>query len=221
MPVSNERYQQYLKLRYEYRYPTRAADVVRRIKHDIRCTVKRRLSTTHKLLEQMVTLRVWGYDGAMEDFQVAGIAFRFGIYSYSYSHEDVFDSWGTTEWRKEAKYREGHDRNGEYYVLGHDRGSHLVLTPSYTLMEYYRDGIKRWGKALAWRIACAARDADIEICQDLVDYGETEYEARLEFAGEDDIDTEYFSSDCGLTSILDWLRDKIDSRLAEQQRHAA
>lgn len=219
MPVSNERYQQYLKLRYEYRYPTSAADVVRRIKHDIRCTVKRRLSTTHKLLEQMVTLRVQDYRETLNDYQVAGIAFRFGIYSYN--HEDVFESWGTVEWRKEAKYREGHDRNGEYYVLNFDRGERLVLTPSYTLMEYYRDGIKRWGKALAWQAACAARDADIKICQDLTKYGEEELEARLEFAGEDDIESEYFSSDDDLTSILDWLRDNIDSRLAEQQRHAA
>lgn len=219
MPVDKKMYEQYLKLRYKYCRPTSAADAVRKIKHDIRRTVERRLSATHKLLEQMISMQGRGCDGNMQDYQVAGIAFRFGIYSYS--HDDVFESWGTVGWRREAKYREGHGRNGEYYVLSFDRGSRLVLTPNYTLMDYYRDGIRRWGKALAWRIACAARDADIKICEDLADYGETEYEARLEFADEDDIDTEYFSSDCDLTSILDWLRDKIDFRLAEQQRHAA
>jgi len=219
MPVSNERYQQYLKLRYQWPRPTPAADVVRRIKYGIRVQVERRLSATHKLLDQTVTLRVQDYREIPNDYQVAGISFSFAIYSYS--RDDVFEPWGSGEWRREAKFREGHDRNGEYYVLKSDRSDHFVLTPSYTFLDYYRDGIKRWGKALAWRTACNARDTDIKICGDLMEYGEEEYEARLEFAGEDDIHSEYFSSDDDLTSILDWLRDKIDSRLSEQQRQAA
>lgn len=219
MPVSNERYQQYLKLRYGYRYPTSAMDALRRIKLSIRREVERRLSATHKLLDQAVTLRIRSYSERLDDYQVAGVSFSFGIYSCT--RDDVFESWGSGEWRRESKFRKGHDRNGEYYVLKCDRNSSFVITPSYTFMDYYRDGIKRWGKALAWQSACAGRDADIEICEDLMEYGEEEYEARLEFTGEDDIYSEYFSSDDDLTSILDWLRDKIDSRLSEQQRHAA
>jgi hypothetical protein len=219
MPVDSAMYQQYLKLRYQWPRPTPAADVVRRIKYGIRREVERRLSATHKLLDQAVALSVRSYSEGLDDYQVAGISFSFALYSYS--RDDVFEPWGKTEWRKEAKFREGHDRNGEYYVLKSDRGGHFVLTPSYTFLDYYRDGIKRWGKALAWRTACNARDTDIEICENLMEYGEEELEARLEFAGEDDIISEYFSPDDDLTSILDWLRDKIDSRLAEQQRHAA
>jgi hypothetical protein len=219
MPVDSAMYQQYLKLRYQWPRPTPAADVVRRIKYGIRREVERRLSATHKLLDQAVALSVRSYSERLDDYQVAGVSFSFGIYSCT--RDDVFESWGSGEWRRESKFSEGHDRNGEYYVLKYGRGSYFVLTPSYTFMDYYRDGIKRWGKALAWQAACIMRDADIEICENLMEYGEEELEARLEFAGEDDIHSEYFSSDDDLTSILDWLRDKIDSRLSEQQRQAA
>ena len=219
MPVDRTMYHQYLKLRYQWPRPTPAADAVRCIKHGIRREVERRLSATHELLNREVTLRVRNYGDGLDDYQVAGISFMFGIYSCT--RDDVFESYGSGEWRRESKFREGHDRNGEYYILGYDSGRHFVLTPSYTFMEYYRDGIRRWGKALAWRSACANRDADIAVCKKLMEYGDEEYEARLEFAGEDDIEYEYFSSDDNLTSILDWLRAKIDSRLAEQQRQAA
>lgn len=219
MKITPTLYQQYLKLRYKWQRPTSAADAVRCIKYGIRCEVERRLSATHKLLDQVVAMRIRSYSEGLDDYQVAGVSFSFGVYSHT--RDDVFDSWGSGGWRRESKFREGHDRNGEYYVLSYDRGSYFVLTPSYTFMDYYRDAIKRWGKALAWQSACAVRDADIKICKDLMEYGEEEYEARLEFAGEDDIEYEYFSSDDNLTSILDWLRAKIDSRLAEQQRQAA
>ena len=218
MPVDRTMYHQYLKLRYQWPRPTPAADAVRRIKYGIRREVERRLSATHELLDREVSLRVRNYGDGLDDYQIAGVSFRFGIYSNI--RDDVFESYGSGEWRRESKFREGHDRNGEYYVLGRENGSSFVLTPSYTLMEYYRDGIRRWGKALAWRSACAARDADIKICENLMEYGEEEYEAQLVFAGECDIEYEYFSSDDNLTSILDWLRAKIDSRLAEQQRQA-
>lgn len=220
MPVNRTMYHQYLKLRYRWPRPTPAADAVRCIKYGICREVERRLSATHELLDREVTLRVRSYGEGLDNYQVAGVSFSFGVYSHT--NDNVFESYGSGEWRRESKFREGHDRNGEYYVLGYDCGNSFVLTPSYTFMEHYRDGIRRWGKALAWRSACAARDADIKICKDLMEYGgEEEYEAQLVFAGEDDIEYEYFSSDDNLTSILDWLRAKIDSRLAEQQRQAA